>query len=178
MSAKIIDTTSYSEQDSSVRPSAQQDLARLGLETTISVDSRVVGESHQHLDMADPSFEIVRHFVEHLAEANEPGSLEKPQASPPLINWKPIRTAIAGSRSIEQAIGRAVVVADQMNRGKSDDPNVGDMLLRPEPEDHPFFAAITADAVPDFGDHSRRGKRVARRLTGAFPFRRPVVTRT
>ena len=73
---------------------------------------------------------------------------------------------MADSSTLEQAIGRAVVVADQMSRGVLDDTQPGDSpSLKPE---DPFFAFSVADVIPDFGDQSRYRTRVARRVTRIF----------
>ena len=164
----MIVTASCAEQDLSVHASADQKLAWLSANPKNATVFASSANGPAHLDLLDPSFEIVRHFVEHLANASQSGALDRRQAPPLRVNWEVIRTAITGCHSIEQAIGRAVVVADQMSRRKLDNPNGGDVLLGAEAEDHPFFAAGTAEIVPDFGDQSRYRTRLARRFSGLF----------
>ena len=76
------------------------------------------------LTFAGESFGLVEQFVEYLADRGSP------------VDWSAIRTAAQGSGSLEQEIGRAVLVADQMSRG--------------------VFAGAVADAAPTQPPNRRR----------------------
>lgn len=164
----MIDISSYCERDCSLEASAHRKRACLVSDPAMSVEHTSPAKSQRQLDVMDPSFELVRHFLNHLADGDQLNALHKRQASPPLVNWEVIQAAIAGCHSVEQAIGRAAVVAAHMSRGGSYDPNPGETLLSIQPETHPFFAASVADIVVDFGDRSRYRTQVARRLAGVF----------
>lgn len=113
------------------------------------------------------SFDLVRKFVEHVVAQNTSKVLGNGRAFRPVIDWEAVEACVADSRSFEQAIGRAVVIADQMCRGEFGDNHLGDAPMSLKPEE-PFFAFSLADVVPDFGDESRYRSRVARRVARAF----------
>jgi hypothetical protein len=122
------------------------------------------------------AFELVRRFVEHVAAKNVPGEAGDGRLGRVAVDWETVAASVADSRSLEHAIGRAVVVADQMARGVFDDSPVGDAPSLPD-LDEPFFAFTMADVVPDFGDDSYR-TRVARMVARIIRIRRTVVTPT
>ena len=145
------------------------------------------------------SFELVRQFVEHLAAKNPAAVLGNGHASRDPIDWAALEALVADSRSFEQAIGRAVVVADRMCRGVFDDtqfadsPSIGESPSHPvavgplsspsaggplpsSGSEQPFFDFSNADVVPDFGDGSRYRAKVARKVARIFIGRRMTVT--
>jgi hypothetical protein len=111
------------------------------------------------------SFELVRRFVENMVAKNAPAVLGNVRSSLRSIDWETVQASVADSRSFEQAIGRAVVIADQMSRGVFEDTRFGDALPNAE---GPFFPFSVADVVPDFGDESRYRTRVARKVGRIF----------
>ena len=120
------------------------------------------------------SFDLVRKFVEHVVAKNRsvvPGN----GCSSGNVDWDAVEMFVADSHSFEQAIGRAVVIADQMCRGVFDDIDSGNPspLL---PTEGAFFAFSLADAAPDFGDESRYRTKMARRVARIFGIRRTPVT--
>lgn len=117
------------------------------------------------------SFDLLRKFVEHIVDRNASGALENNQ-SPFTIDWETIEASVADSCSFQQAVGRAVVIADQMSRGMSGDIEFGDA---PPDAEATFFPFSVADVVPDFGDESRYRTRVARKMGKIFAARRAVV---
>jgi hypothetical protein len=126
------------------------------------------GRSDPALESFDiGSFDLVRKFVEHVLSQNTSTVLGNGRSFRPVIDWVAVEASVADSRSCEQAIGRAVVIADQMCRGRFDDNHLGDAPTSPNREE-PFFAFSLADVVPDFGDESRYRSRVARRVTRVF----------
>ena len=121
------------------------------------------------------SFDLVRQFVELVVAKNAAAGLGNGHFSKNPIDWEAVEAAVAGSRSFEQAIGRAVVVADQMCRGVFDDTHPGGPLSSPSaggpvssPSAEPFFAFSNADVIPDFGDESRYRTRMARKVARIF----------
>ena len=64
-------------------------------------------------------FDLVRQFVDHLfaREGDSTFALESPENPRPALDWRAIDEAAAGSQNLEQAVGRSVLVADQMSRG-------------------------------------------------------------
>jgi hypothetical protein len=117
-------------------------------------------------------FGLVRTFVEHLAAKNASEGLESYRSSLRTIDWETVESSVADSRSFEQAIGRAVVIADQMSRGVFGDTHLAEA---PPTAENPFFSFSVADVVPDFGE-SRYRTRAARKLGRIFGGRRAVVT--
>ena len=121
------------------------------------------------------SFDLVRKFVEHVVAKNASASLGDGRSCRNAIDWEAVEASVADSSSFEQAIGRAVVIADQMCRGVFDDTHPGDASSSLKTEE-PFFAFSMVDVVPDFGDESRYRTRVARRVARIFGIRRTAVT--
>ena len=119
------------------------------------------------------SFDMVRRFVQHVVDENAPTLLGSGDHSGPAIDWGAVEASVAGALTLEQAIGRAVVIADQMSRGLfgcaqvQDDPTSRPDAPSLAAED-PFFAFSMADVVPDFGDESRYRLRVARKVARIF----------
>jgi hypothetical protein len=126
------------------------------------------------IDIGD--FGIVRSFVEHLVakQALEEPDNRSSRRQPP--NWETLVAAVADSRTLEQAIGRAVVIADRLVRGLVDEFD-SDEVARPLATDDSFFAFTMADVVPDFGD-SRYRARVSRRVAGIIGIRSTPLTQT
>jgi hypothetical protein len=111
------------------------------------------------------AFDLVRGFVEHLVAGNAPGGPGNGRSSGKAVDWETLAASVANSRSLEHAIGRAVVVADQLARGVVEGVQLRDSRTPAPKTDDPFFAFTMADVVPDFGD-SRYRSRVARRVGG------------
>ncbi len=123
----------------------------------------------------EPYFQLVRDFVAHLMATNaRPESLGSNPSHGP-VDWEVISGVVADCHSVEQAIGRAIVIADQMSRGVFD-RTPAHVVLSPVPTEDPFFAFSVADAVPDFGDQSRYRSRVTGKVARIFATRRAVVT--
>ncbi len=118
------------------------------------------------------SFGLVRKFVEHMVAKNASAVLGSGRSARHAIDWEAVEASVADSRTLEQAIGRAVVIADQMCRGVFDITRLGDSPLKAEA---PFFTFSMADVVPDFGDESRYRTRMARKAGRIFGTRRTVV---
>lgn len=132
------------------------------------------------------SFEIVRRFIEHVVEKNAATSFEDDERARPTIDWEAVEAAVANSRTLEQAIGRAVVIADQISRGSCSGYQPHDVSPEQEVEDplpdaplvcaleDPFFAFTLADVNPDFGDESRYRSKVRKRVARIFGTRQPA----
>jgi hypothetical protein len=111
------------------------------------------------------AFDLVRGFVEHLLAGNPSGNAGNGRPPSDAVDWGTLAASVASSRSLEHAIGRAVVIADQLSRGVVEGVQLGDRRTPPPISDEPFFAFTVDDVVPDFGD-SRYRSRVARRVGG------------
>jgi hypothetical protein len=120
------------------------------------------------------SFGLVRTFLEHLVVDNAEGTLGGEGAAPHEIDWAAVEASTSDCGTLEQAIGRAVVVADQMSRGVFEAIPCADLWASYDAND-PFFAFSVADVAPDFGDDSRYRKRVARKVAGILGTRRNLV---
>jgi hypothetical protein len=120
------------------------------------------------------SFDLVCQFVEHVVAKNAAGLLGNGRSLRSAIDWEALEASVVDSNSVEHAIGRAVVIADQMCRGVFDDTHLDGSASSPNVED-PFFAFSVANVTPDFGDESRYRRRVARKVTRLFRTRRTVV---
>jgi hypothetical protein len=117
------------------------------------------------------SFDLVRKFAEQILEKNAAGSPANEDRSLVAIDWEAVEAAVAEARTLEQAVGRAVVIADQMSRGLRDDYRLQVLPSWPKGED-PFFAFSMADVVPDFGDGSRYRSKVRKKVAKIFGNRR------
>lgn len=120
------------------------------------------------------SFGLVRKFVEHVVAKNASAMVGNGRSARHAIDWEAVEASVADSRTLEQAIGRAVVIADQMCRGVFDITRLGD-APSPLKAEVPFFTFSMADVVPDFGDESRYRTRIARKAGRIFGTRRTVV---
>jgi hypothetical protein len=109
----------------------------------------------------------VRKFVDHVVAKNASAVLESGCSASNAIDWEAVEVSVASCRSFEQAIGRAVVIADQMCRGVFDGTHLKDPGSSARAQDS-FFAFSVADLTPDFGDESRYRWRVARKVTRIF----------
>jgi hypothetical protein len=120
------------------------------------------------IDFTDQSWEMVRDFIEHLEDPHGKSRYRNDRSKAARVDWAVIQAAVAGSHSIEQAIGRALVIADRMCREIPGETDLGETPVATELKANAFFGFSVADAVPDFGDESRYRTRMARRLTGVF----------
>jgi hypothetical protein len=118
------------------------------------------------------SFELVRTFAETVL-CRDRSDDDVLRYHP--IDWKAVEAAVSDCATIEQAVGRAVVVADQMSRGLVEGIPIEGASADPKRED-PFFAFSMADVDADFGDESRYRSRVARRVARFVRPRRTVAT--
>jgi hypothetical protein len=111
---------------------------------------------------------FLRTFAEHIVAANASMRPDNGQSSRHVIDWDAVEASVADAQTLEQAIGRAVVIVDQMSRAlfvrseQLSDP------WPPPSADDPFFAFSMVDVVPDFGDESRYRKRVANTMAKIF----------
>jgi hypothetical protein len=119
------------------------------------------------------SFAIVRHFVEHIMGENASALSENGERTRFVIDWEAVEASVANSRTLEQAIGRAVLIADQASRGLRDGYQLRAAPSWPNFED-PFFAFSMVDVLPDFGDGRRYRSRVRRKVARIFGTRREV----
>ena len=117
------------------------------------------------------SFDLVRRFVEHVVVKNASAVLGNGRSSRNAIDWEALEASVSDAGSLEQAIGRAVVIADQMCRGVFDGTHLSDAQSSLKAED-PFFAFSMAEVVPDFGDGSRYRTKVAKKVTKILGIRR------
>jgi hypothetical protein len=112
---------------------------------------------------ATGSFDLVRKFLEHLVIENAAGLDGRDGSAQYQIDWAAVEASTSDCQTLEQAIGRAVVVADQMSRGVFDGIQSADLWPSYDAND-PFFAFSVADVSPDFGDDSRYRRRAVRKL--------------
>jgi hypothetical protein len=152
-------------------PAARQDrLPTITLDCSLTAGEPLAGSG------ADGSFriarvELVRKFIEHIAAQSRsavPGSA----GALTRIDWDALEAAVGESSSLEQAVGRAIALADRICRGVSHEPELFVTVPPDDAVDQPFFAFSVADVVPDFGDGSRYRTRVARRVARIFANRR------
>jgi hypothetical protein len=120
------------------------------------------------------AFGIVRGFVDHLVAKQGFKEPDNPSSGCKLPIWETLVAAVADSHTLEEAIGRAVVIADRLARGFVDEFE-SDEAGTPRAADDSFFAFTMADAVPDFGD-SRYRARLSRRVAGIIGIRPAPVT--
>ena len=119
------------------------------------------------------SLGLVREFVEHLVAKNA-SAFGNGGSSRQVLDWGGVEASVADSRTLEQAIGRAVVIADQMSRGLFAGIAQCDSPPSLKTED-PFFEFSMADVVPDFGDESRYRTKVVRKVARIFGARPAAV---
>jgi hypothetical protein len=125
--------------------------------------------------IANGSFDLVRKFLERLVLENAARELGLDGSGHNEIDWAAVEASTSDCQTLEQAIGRAVVVADQMSRGVFDGTQCADFWPSYDAND-PFFAFSVADIAPDFGDESRYRKRMVRKVAGMLGTRRKLVT--
>jgi len=123
------------------------------------------------------SFDLVRKFVEQVLKTNESTNPIGDCPGRSVVDWETVVAAVADCDSLEQAIGRAVVIADQMSRGLSDGAQLQADSSRHNDEQH-FFAFSLADVDPDFGDESRYRTKVAKRVAQLLGLNRIEVDST
>jgi hypothetical protein len=159
------DATSAESSPKAIIPGARPDTAKAHERSSRVGDFIDIGE-----------FGMVRSFVDHLVakQALEEPDNRSSRRQPP--NWETLVAAVADSRTLEQAIGRAVVIADRLARGLVDEFD-WDEVGTPRAIDDSFFAFTMADVVPDFGD-SRYRARVSRRVAGIIGIRSTPLTQT
>jgi hypothetical protein len=121
------------------------------------------------------SYDLVRKFLQHVVVENVARASACDESVQHEIDWAAVEASTRDCQTLEQAIGRAVVVADQMSRGVSDGMQSADFWPCYDAND-PFFAFSVADVAPDFGDESRYRKRVAKKVAGILGTRRNLVT--
>jgi hypothetical protein len=118
---------------------------------------------------SERTFEFLETFIQNQAVTNAARQPEGDRDSPPAIEWELVTEAIGGAHSVEQAIGRVVVIVDQINRGARLNRDVLDdqgqcLASPPVRDDDPFFAFSVIDSLPDFGDQSRYRTRLAKKV--------------
>ena len=132
-------------------------------DSSVVSEATSLGRSASDIDpFAIGSFDLVRKFVEQVLAKDASAVLGVGRSSRNVIDWEALEASVAGCRSFEQAIGRAIVIADQMCRSVLHGAHAGDACASLKTED-PFFAFSLADVVPDFGDESRFRTRVVRK---------------
>jgi len=128
---------------------------------------------------------LVREFVDHVLGENAGAVPGRAHTTPRTVDWAAIEASVGDCRSLEQAIGRALVIADQMYRDAFEDTplraanpplTTGEESPFAARDDDPFFAFSMADAVPDFGDESRYRTKVARKVARVFGDQPSMVT--
>jgi len=172
--ASALDTPTIFSTDSCARPGGRSSLISVVVNASDDAASSSPRPLARSFDVS--SFELVRAFVTRVVENN--GSSGS-QPLPP-VDWRAVEAAVSDSTSLEQAIGRAVVIAALSRRIASDEAvlRVDEPVLRvdapvlrvdeSEPESsEPFFAFSMVDAVADFGD-SRYRTRMANRVGRMF----------
>jgi hypothetical protein len=130
--------------------------------------------NHRCFDIG--AFDLVRSFIEHLVANGAPGDPAKSCSPNTAVDWETLTSSVADARSLEHAIGRAVVLANRLTRGLADDLPASGRTTPPAAED-PFFAFTMADVVPDFGDGSRRW-RFTKRVANIMGTRRSALARS
>jgi hypothetical protein len=133
-----------------------------------------MGSASATTSIATGSFDLVRKFLEHLVVENAAGPLGRGGSAQCEIDWAAVEASTTECQTLEQAIGRAIVVADQMSRGVFAGIQYADLWPSYDAND-PFFAFSVADVAPDFGDESRYRKRVAKKVAGILGTRRKLV---
>ena len=123
------------------------------------------------------SFDLVREYVEYLTlrgvskgPAAESSSLQR------ATDWDFIQRSVTGSESVEEAIGHAIVIADQVARGSIDIKR--DETIVPRAEEvsrqpdalRPFLSVNLFSAIPDFGDRTRIRAVVAEKVAAHKTF--------
>jgi hypothetical protein len=113
------------------------------------------------------AFSLVRTFVEQVIATGGSASSADANSRTAIIDWDVVGNSVACSASFEQAIGRAVLIADQMSRGvfQDESPEVSPSSRQ---DAEPFFSFSVGNAIPDFGDESRYRTRVARKMGGVL----------
>jgi hypothetical protein len=125
-----------------------------------------------HFDIG--SFDLVREFVEHVVAKNTSLGTGNDHSARHALDWAALEASVADSPTLEQAIGRAIVIADQMGRGVFEDAPPTEMAISLAKDD-PFFSFSMADVVPDFGDASRYRSRMVRKVARVFGSRRTMA---
>lgn len=126
-------------------------------ESHLTPPSQPIDPGHGSGPIGFRSFDLVRQYFEELA-SNEP-SAEGPNGRE-AIDWDVVRESLAGSESVEEAIGRAVVIADLMSRGKYKGP--GSSSQR---NSSAFFSFDNTNAIANFGEKTRFRTWIAERAS-------------
>ncbi len=109
------------------------------------------------------SMELVRQYIYHLASKATVGGIgDLPGGG--AIDWDVIRDSIAGSQSVEEAIGRAIVVADLMSRGAYKG-EFGEVGAGASQNSNRFFAFDNSNVNAQFGEKTRFKTWIAERAS-------------
>jgi hypothetical protein len=126
-------------------------------------------------------FEILENFVDHLHTTGPLRGTVIEQNCAPSIGWDRAEEAIVDCTSIEQAIGRTLVFADQINKrvATHDGRSTPSSTVRSENpafvrDEDPFFSFSVVDSLPDFGDQSRYRSKLAKRVGRMLRPRRDI----
>src|SRR5580704_8554927 len=63
----------------------------------------------------DQNYELFRDFVEHIAAGKASGAFGSGFSPATSVEWMRLKVEVADSQSIEQALGRAVIIANRMH---------------------------------------------------------------
>jgi hypothetical protein len=150
---------------------------RISSELSSPEESTSEGASAAHTDSFDISaFSLVRNFVEQVVVTGGGASSVDVCSRAALIDWDVVGNSVARSASFEQAIGRAILIADQMSRGVFQDESPPEVFPSSLQDSEPFFAFSVGNAIPDFGDESRYRTRMARRMGGVLKRKKHMGT--
>ena len=142
---------------------------------TVSEQSRLpVGSAFATVSIPSESFDLVQKFLKHLMVKNPERAVGGGGSARYKIDWATVEACTTDCQTLEQAIGRAIVVADQMSRGVFAGLQYANRWP-PYDANDPFFAFSVADVAADFGDESRYRKRVAKKVAGILGTRRKLV---
>jgi hypothetical protein len=134
----------------------------------------LVGSAPATGSVASGWFDLVQKFLKHLMVKNPERAVGGGGSVRYEIDWATVEACTTDCQTLEQAIGRAVVVADQMSRGVFAGLQYADRWP-PYDANDTFFAFSLADVAADFGDESRYRKRVAKKVVGILGTRRKLV---
>lgn len=130
---------------------------------------------------ADGTFEILEKFVDHLNTTSPSRETVSDQNGGPSIEWDLAEEAIVDCNSIEQAIGRTLVFADQLNKRvvvhdcrSVQSSTIGNEKPASVRDEDPFFSFSVIDSAPDFGDQSRYRSKLAKRVGRMLRPRRDI----
>jgi hypothetical protein len=157
---RIEDVCSHTPHDDGMFEQSPRPLRKISVVKPVSSDA-LIGLLNG--TSADSTFEFLERFFDHLAETNASRPREANESPSPAVEWGVAAEAIADSTSVEQAIGRTLVIANQMNREMPVDES-GSLRSSDAQDEAPFFAFSVADSLPDFGDQSRYRTKFAKKV--------------